>query len=63
MKTTRHSKKHWYDECADIVHKYGMESNRNRNEAVEVVNKVCEVLGRHGFIDSDWWAENEKIKD
>ena len=55
-------KKHWYDQCADIVHDYGKSANRNRNEAIEVVNKLCQVLEKHGFIDSDWWAENAKLR-
>lgn len=49
---------YWYDKC--IIHVMAV-TKCDINKATEAVNDVCQILHDHGFIDADWYTENESV--
>lgn len=49
------NRKHWYEQAADVVRKGAPDFD----EPYDIVDGICEILTEYGFLDDDWWAENE----
>ena len=50
-------KKYWKDEAIELVQRSARGDLKNKHNAEDVVTMICEILEKHGYLDSDWWSE------
>lgn len=62
MREKQSSKENWYDQCANLIAKYRNKTESDINEHFEVLNQICKILSKNGFLDDDWWCENERYQ-